>query len=196
MAPNDNSSSRTRRVPLAVTITRVLTLIAILAIGGYVALSPGVFYAPTPRIVLFLLVSILPAILFGSEIAATFEWKVGKLLMTATGVFASILILLLLLTWLSKPQQQIAVFHIVDESNQPVTNLDREGVIEIPLTAEGLSITRFVDGNTIVLIFPEQVGECTLRIKPSTRGPAFSGPVRYTGNREGTLVLGKNLISH
>lgn len=192
-SPQTTDTPNTLQPNLLITGARVTALLAILAVGGYVALSPSVFYAPTPRVVLYLLASILPAILFGSEIAATFQWKVGSLIITAAGVFASILILLFFLTWLSKPQQQIAVFHIVDENNQPVANLDREGAIEIPLTSEGLSVTKFVDNNTVVLIFPEQVGECMLRVRPSSRGPTFSGLVRYSGNRETQLVLGKNL---
>src|SRR5207237_6630204 len=97
MAPNNQSPEQpgTPNPGLLMTVTRIVTLLAILLVGGYVALSPAVFYAPTPRIVLYLLVAILPAILFGSEIAASFRWEMKGLVITATDVFASILILLL-----------------------------------------------------------------------------------------------------
>jgi hypothetical protein len=159
----------------------------------YVALSPSVVYAPVPKVVLFLLVSLLPAVLFGAEAASRFQLKMGGFVFATAGAAAVSLGTLLLLTHLSKPQQQIAVFHVFDENGAPVNNLDRQGAVEVPLTSLGISITRFIDGNTVVLIFPEQVGDCDLRIKPLSIGKTYSGKVRYGGNRESELRFGTHL---
>ena len=196
MSPDTTHAPLKRRVSNGNPINmglRIVTLFAVMAVGVYVALSPSVVYAPTPKIILYLLISLLPAILFSAEIAATFEFRTKGLIMTATGVFASILILLWVLTWLSKPEREIAVFHILDEQSQPVGNLDRDGAVEIPLTDQGLHVTKFIDRNTIVLLFPPDVGACTLRVRPSVNGPTYSGTINYAGNRESTLQLGKHL---
>lgn len=191
---SDNTSGRKHNSPASlISIVRVVASIAILGVGIFVALSPGLIYAPAPKIVLYCLISFLPAILFGAEAVSKFELKLPGFAITAFGAAALSFGFLMLLTYLTKPQQQIAVFHVLDESRQPITNLDREGVLEVPITDQGLSITRFVDGNTIILIFPEQVGECLIRIRPSSRGVSYSGKISYSGNRESELILGKNL---
>lgn len=175
------------------SILRIVVVFAGLGLGMYVALSPGVVYAPVPRVVLFALISLLPAVLFGAEAASRFQLKFGGFVFATAGAAAVSLGTLMLLTYLSKPQQQIAVFHVFDENGTPVNNLDRSGAVEVPVTSQGISITRFIEGNTVVLIFPEQVGECDLRIKPLSMGKTYSGKVRYSGNRESELRLGTHL---
>jgi len=185
-----------RRYDRYLSIIRIIVVLAALALGIYVALSPGIVYAPVPRVILFLLVSLLPAVLFGAEAASRFELKIPGFVFATAGAAAVSLGILVTLHHLSKPQQQIAVFHILDEEGQPVTNLDRQGAVQVPLTNEGISITPFVDGNTIVLIFPEQVGECEIRVRPISMGKTYSGKVSYSGNRESALRLGTHLRSN
>ena len=38
--------------------------------------------------------------------------------------------------------------------------------VDVLLTKQGIQVTKFVDNNSIVLIFPEQVDECECRIRP------------------------------
>ena len=71
--------------------------------------------------------------------------------------------------------------------------LDRSGAVELQLSNQALVVTRFIDGNNIVLIFPEQVGEVDMLVKPLLAGPTYFGKVSYAGNRQSELMLGRDL---
>lgn len=175
------------------TYVRLGISILILCVGLYVALSPSLVYAPVPKVVLFCLISFLPAILFGAEAAAKFDLHLPGFAFTTAGAAAIALGTLLLLSHLAQPEQQISVFRIVDEHRQPVLGLDREGAVEVQLSDTAMTVTKFIDGNHVVLIFPEQVGECDMLVKPLLSGPTYSGKVGYAGNRQSELVLGQDL---
>lgn len=175
-------------------MVRIVVLVLILFVGIIVALSPSLVYAPTPRVVLYFLISLLPAILFGAEATSKFQFKLPGFCFTTAGVFAACLGTLFVLTNLSKPEEKIAVFQVFDENGQAVP-LDWDGALEVPITDRGLTVSRFVSGNTVILIFPEQVSEVELRIKRLSTGPAFSGTVGYAGSRTSKLFLGKQLKS-
>jgi len=176
------------------TILRVVTVPLILILAFYVALSPNLVYAPVPRIILYFLVSLLPAILLSAESAARFELSIKNFYFFTTGAAAIMFALLFILTWLSKPEQQIAVYHVFDQQGQRV-ELDKfEDAVDIPVTREGYSVTKFVDRNTIVVIFPEQVGEVELTIcRFISCEQRYSGKIGYAGNREANLILGRDL---
>lgn len=176
-------------------LVRVIAILAILGLAIYVALAPNVIYAPTPRVVLFTLVALLPAILLGAEAATRFEFKLLGLIFTTAGVFAAFLGLLFLLNYLSKPSEQIAVYQVIDEQNDPV-RLDWDGAINVAPTERGLSVTRFIEGNTVILIFPEQVGQVEMSVKKSESSPTYSGLVNYAGTRTLKLKLGDQLKSN
>ena len=171
---------------------RTIIILLILLLGFYVALSPGVVYAPTPKVVLYLLMSLLPAILFGAEAVSKFKLQLRGFIFTTTGAFAACLGLLVLLTYLSKPEEMIAVYQVLDENRQPVS-LDWEGALQVSVTERGLTITKFVEGNTMVLIFPEQVGQAEVQVKRSPSGSIYSGQVSYAGSRTSKLYLGEQL---
>jgi|SRR6185436_132026 len=175
------------------TYARLGIAVLILLLGLYVALSPSIIYAPVPKIVLLCLISFLPAILFGAEAAAKFDLKLPGFAFTTAGAAAIALGTLLLLSHLTKPEQQIAVYRIVDEQRQPVLGLDREGAVEVQLSNQALAVTKFIDGNNIVLIFPEQVGEVEMLVRPSLTGPTYFGKVSYAGNRQSELMLERDL---
>ena len=172
----------------------IITLI--LGAALYVALSPNLVYAPVPKVVLFCLIGFLPAILFGTEATSRFNLQLGWFAFTTTGAVAVIFGMLFGLTYLAKPQQQIAVYRIVDEHGQPVLGLDRNGVLDVHLSNNALTVTKFIDGNNLILIFPEQVGECDILVKPLSVGPTYFGKVSYAGNRRAELILGKDLTTH
>lgn len=171
---------------------QIVVTILVFFVVIYILYFPNVVYTPTQKTVLFFLISILPAILFGSKIKATFQLKLRYFCFTTAGVLAGCLGTLIVLYTISKPEEQIAIFHIFDESEQEV-NLDWKGSLEILTTDRGLTVTKFVDGNTIVLIFPEQVEEAKLYVKPTSIGPTYKGIVSYAGSRQSILFLGKEL---
>jgi hypothetical protein len=173
-------------------ILKIIVIALILLLGIYVALSPELVYAPTPRIVLYFLICFLPSLLLGAEATSRFKLKLPGFAFTTAGACAVCFGALLLMTNLSKPEEKIAVFQIYDEKNEPVP-LDWSGALEIPVTAKGLSVTKFVDGNSLILVFPEQVGQVELRVKKSISSQTYSGEVTYAGSRTSKLILGQQL---
>lgn len=171
---------------------KIIVIVAILSLGIYVALSPGVVYAPTPRIVLYFLICFLPSLLLGAEATSRFELQLPGFVFTTAGACAICFGALLLVTHLAKPEEKIAVYQIYDEHNEPVA-LDWDGAIDIPITAQGLSVTRFIDRNSVIVIFPEQVSLVEIRIKKSYTGHTYTGNISYSGNRTAKIVLGESL---
>jgi hypothetical protein len=174
------------------TAVKIICILLILGLGLFVALSPGVVYASTPKIVLFFLISFLPGLLLGAEASSRFNFRLFGFAFTTAGACAVCFGSLWLLTHLSKPEEKIAVYQIYDENNDPVA-LDWQGAFEVLVTSQGLTVTKFIDGNNTVLIFPEQVGSVEVRVKKAPIGPAYSGTVGYAGNRTSKLFLGKQL---
>ncbi|MCB2206208.1 hypothetical protein KQI65_15805 [bacterium] len=167
--------------------------VIIVALGLYVSLSPTIVYAPTSRVVLFLLIAILPAILFGAEAASRFKMELKGFLFTTTGSFAACLGLLFLLNYLAKPEEAIAVYNIFDKNGQEIA-IDWDGAIEIDLTERGLAVTKFVEENTVILVFPEQVGRVQVAIRRALQDQPYIGYLTYAGSRTARLVLGEDLV--
>ncbi len=173
-------------------VIKIIAIILILALGLYVAVSPDLVYAPTPKIILYLLISFLPALLLGAEAASRFKLKFRNFVFTTAGACAVCLGVLVVLTYLSKPQEKIAVYQIYDENKIPVA-LDWSGAINIPVSHQGLTVTNFVEGNTVILIFPEQAGKIEMQVKKSPSGKMYTGDVSYSGSRTSKLYLSKDL---
>ena len=164
----------------------------VLVVAVYVAIAPRVVYAPVPRTVLFFLLSVLASVTISSEIASRFELNLPGFCFATGGAAAVCFAMLGFLTHLSKPAEKIAVFHVNDEKNNPV-DLQIPGAIDVLLSATGLQVTKFVDRNTLVLIFPEQVEEVELRVKKTNLVSPYFGRVGYGGSRQTTLKLGEHL---
>lgn len=173
-------------------IVRNISTIGILLLAIYVALVPNIVYAPTSRVVLFLLVSILPAVLLSAESKTRFKLQLPGVIITAFGAIAIVFGLLFVLDYLSKPQVQIALYQIVDEDDNALM-LDFDGAVNVPPTPNGLLVNKFVQGNMVVLIFPEQVGQTEIQVKKSPTESVYKGQVDYAGSRRLTLQLGKDL---
>lgn len=177
-------------------VVQTIALISILGLAIYVVFAPNVVYAPTSRIVLFLLVALLPAILLGAKGATTkVDVKLPTFLISATGAAALFLAALFFLDYLSKPEEKIAVYEIIDEKGEPLA-VDWDGAIKVSVTERGLSVTKFVDGNTVILIFPEQVGQAEMQVKKSPLDVTYTGHVNYAGTRTLKLKLGDELKSN
>lgn len=165
---------------------------AILALGGYIALTPGISYAPTPRVILFFIISTIPALLFGSEIKSHFKVTLPGFIFSVAGAGAIFFGALFILDHLAKPEEQIAVFSIYDEDGEELI-IDAPGILEVKDTQSGLVVNDFVKRNTLVLIFPEQVTEVEVAIRKIAGSKAYRGVLRYSGNRQMNLTLGKDL---
>jgi hypothetical protein len=185
-----NPAPKCPELEKATHIVRLVATVLILLAALLVALSPGVVYAPVPKVILFTLVAILPGVLFGAEVLArtNFTLNLGVASLSAVGVGALFFGLFYMMTQFAKPEQQLAVFYVVDKQGQPV-NLDLGGAVRPRLSATGLPVKLFVDGNALVINFPEQVPEVTLDIQEIANGPVVSKTVGYAGNRERTIVL-------
>jgi hypothetical protein len=179
--------------PVEMRALRIVVAVVCLLLAVFVALKPDITFAPVPKIVLYLLVSLLPAILFAGEATARFNLSLPVFTATATGAAAIVLITLLVLTHLTKAEEQIAVFRIEDEDGRALKGLQRSGAVEIPRLPNGLSITPIVEDNTIVVIFPEQTPTVDLLVTPVRNGPVYQGKVSYAGNRQTMLKLGRDL---
>jgi hypothetical protein len=166
-------------------------ILSILVLAVYVTLWPNVVYAPTPRIVLYFLMSVFLAIVLGTEAAANFRFTLPGFAITCAGAAGAVFGLLFLLTYLSKPEEKIAVFHVYDENGGEV-NLQFRDALKVLTTQSGETVTHFEDGNTLVFIFPEQVAEVELQVRSTSTGPVYSGTVGY-GRRKPKLQLGDDL---
>ncbi len=176
----------------AMTALKIITGILILLVGVFVSLNPNVVYAPTPRVILLFLIAILPGLLFGFEAVSQFEFRLPGFVFTTAGAFAACLGALVVMDHLAKPEEKISVFRIVDSNGESV-NLDADSAVDVPVTQNGLVVTKFVNRDAVILIFPEQVGSAELKIKPNGNGPTYTGDVTYAGSRRYKLTLGKDL---
>jgi hypothetical protein len=173
-------------------IVRIVVMLAILAVAVYVALSPRIVYAPQPRVVLYFLLSVLLSVLLGAEAVAQLRLELPGFCFVSASATAVCFAMLWVLNHLSKPNEKIAAFRIVDETGKPV-NLELKGAIDVPITPGGLRVTTLTTGNTVVLIFPEQVGEAEIHVWKVVGGPVYTGTVSYAGSRTTTLRFGDAL---
>ncbi len=173
--------STATRTEVGMSILRIITTLVILGLGVYVALSPGLVYAPTPRAVLFLFVAILPAILLADVATAHFEWKLLGFVATGGGSFAVMIIVLVALTYFTTSTDQVAVFQLYRESGREVKGLYRDGVVTLH-TPEGQPIDPYVHENSIAVIFPDGTTSCTVEVRLSD--DLYTGELTYYGMRK------------
>lgn len=180
------------RMPPPRTLVVVETIAIVVGLGAalYVALNPSLVYAPAPRAVLFTLVSLIPALLVGSQAAAHLRLEWRGFAFTTAGASALCLALIFILDRISAPEEKIAVYKVVDEQFRGVT-LEPDGALEIFPLSGALEITHFHEANTLVAIFPEQVGDCLVRVRYA--GEFYQGTIAYTGSRKAILQIGEHL---
>jgi len=171
---------------------RIICTLTVLGLMVYVVLSPTLVYAPAPKVILFFLAASFLAIITGAEATAKFELKLPGFVAVTTGTAAICLTTLLTLVHFAKPEQQIAVYNVIDENNRPV-NLNWDGAIALSPSQTGLVANLFVKGNTLILIFPEQLGEQEVSIKKTSDGKPYVGILSYAGSRSTRRKLGEDL---
>ena len=164
----------------------------ILALGCFVALYSDLIFSPTRRIVLFFVLAVVPALLFGSEATARFELKLPGYVFAVTGSGAIFFGAIYLMDHLAKPEERIAVYYFIDENGQNLL-VDADGILEVKQAEGGLTVTQFVDGNTCVLIFPEQVEKVPIEVRKFPQGRVYRTELSYVGTRTSYLQLGKDL---
>lgn len=164
----------------------------ILALLVFIAVSPGITYAPVPRVVIFLLASIFPALLISTTAATKFQLKAGGLLFVTTGASAFFMGVLVLLAHLAKPELQVVQFEVVDKAGERV-NMAPYYALTIHANPSGLSVTHFIKGSSVIFVFPEQLVEQRVGVKLSSDGPTYNGVVSYAKRPEGPLQIGKHL---
>jgi hypothetical protein len=167
-------------------------ILVVFGLGIYVALVPGITFAPTPRVVLFFIISTIPALLFGSEIQSRFQVSLPGFIFSVAGAGAIFFGALFLLDHLAKPEVRIAVFSFYDEDGEELY-IDAPGILEVKDTHLGLSVNNFSKKNTLILIFPEQVPEVEVAVRKIFGGKVYRRNLSYSGNRKMNLTLGKEL---
>ncbi len=157
---------------------------AILILALIVALNPNVAYAPTPRVILYFLMSVFPAIIFAGELQAKFEFTVGKFVAAGSGVFAAMLILLLTLDYLTKVELPVTVYEVVraDDNTKPYA-IDGPGAVMVESDSKGRSATVFTKANQLLVIFHKESPKAYLKIR-GPDGAMQSLPVVYSGSHE------------
>jgi len=172
------------------TFARIGAACVILVVMIIVVFHPDISYAPVPRVLLFCLAGMMFGMFLGAEATSRFEMRLPGFLFVTGGAAAVGIGVLFLLNYLAKPDIQIAVFSVVDESDNKV-GLEWDGAIE--LEGSPLIANYFVKQHQVVLIFPEQHVKQVVRIRKSPSDKQYLGTVSYAGNRELVLKLGRDI---
>jgi hypothetical protein len=173
-------------------ILRIVSVAVILGLMAYVAISPAATYAPVPRLMLFMLASSAIAIFLGAEASTRLRLKLPGFALVTAGTAALGFAFLFYLTHALKPDLQVAIYQIQDETGRDL-RVDVAGAVqlyEIPTGRPGFFIAQ---GHHLVITFPELVPEQTIRIRKTTDGEYYRGKVSYAGTRQMSLRLGTDL---
>lgn len=174
------------------TWVSVLAILVALGVGVAVVFVPGLVYTPPQKVVVFFLLALCPALLLADRASARFEMKLPGMVFTATGAAAILFGSLFALDHLAKPQQQIAVFEVLDDLRNPYP-LDSSEFRLHPDHSTGLVPTRFIDGSTLVLMFPQQLPAVTVSLTDPLSRKTYRGTITYAGNLTSDLIVGKDL---
>ena len=173
------------------TIIDYALLVGILAFGVVIVAHPGLVLAPAPRVTLYFILSVAPAYLLAKNVQAQLELKMGPMMAVLGGSFAAFVTLLFVLTHLTKPEVQIAVYNVFakEDGVEMEVNLEGKDVVQVLRSGSGANVDSYVDGNTLILIFPEQVSEAEVQIRWPVSGPVYTEKLTYAGTRSSRLVL-------
>lgn len=166
--------------------------IVILALLVFVALHPEASYAPVPRVILFLLASIFPAILIATTAATRFQLELKGFAFVSTGASAFFLGVLFAISYLAKPALQVIAFDVIDERGGKV-NLSPSYAFEVSASMQGLKANYYIKGNSVVMIFPEQVVEQKITVKLAPDAPEYFATVNYAKPPANGLRIGTEL---
>jgi hypothetical protein len=165
---------------------------AILALLVFVALNPQLAYAPVPRVILFLLAAVFPALLIATTATTKLQLHAKGFLFVTSGASAFFVALLLLLSYISKPDLQVLMFSVVDENGDKI-NLSPYYAFTLEPNSSGLVANHFIKSNSVVMIFPEQLVEQRFSIKLASDGKAYFGAVNYAKRPTEALKIGRDM---
>lgn len=192
-APADDAKASTNEAAISQALmarVEVLTIAVGLTAALFVVFNPVLFHAPAPRAVLFMLVSMVPALLIGSRAVTTFQLKLPGFMLASTGATAVCLGFVLVLHHIAAPDEKIAMFKVVDAAENKIT-LEPDGALEIRPMRGAIDLIPIRQGNTLVVVFPSQVGECVIKVRYA--GEYYRGVITYAGARETQLKIGQEL---
>jgi hypothetical protein len=169
-----------------------IAALAILALLVFVATNPQLAYAPVPRVVLFLLAAVFPALLIATTATTKLQLRAKGFLFVTSGASAFLVALLLLLNHIAKPELQVLMFSVVDDSGEKV-NLSPYYAFTLEPNPSGLLVNHFLKGNAVVMIFPEQLVEQNISVKLAGDGKAYFGSVNYARKPTEPLKVGREL---
>ena len=172
---------------------RITTNLAVLFLMIWVAFSPQISYANTPKTILFFLASIWFAIQVGTEATTRFKLEFPGFLFVTTGSAALCLGTLWVLTALSNPGVQVGVYEVLDEKGNPL-NLEPDYAFTLGEgSKDGVQARYFINGNRLALIYPEQVVSQSITIKKSLAGERYVGVLSYAGEVVQRIRLGTQI---
>jgi hypothetical protein len=67
-------------------------------------------------------------------------------------------------------------------------------MLKTNISDSGLKVTELVTGNSLILIFPEQVSQVEIDVWKLMNDKPYRGTLSYAGTRQSRLNLGKELI--
>lgn len=135
-----------------------------LGVVVYVALQPSLAYAQTPKMVLFFVVSLLAAIVLASRlnpVEAQLEIKTKQIAFTAGGATAVLFALLILLAYLTTPEEHAMVLSFEEESGQAMS-LDAN---VLKVTAGGREPSLCAEGERAYVLFRDNMPTLSIRLQ-------------------------------
>lgn len=157
-----------------------------------VAVNPQLAYAPAPRVILFLLASVFPALLIATTASTSLHLEAKGFVFTTAGASAFFLATMLILNYLAKPELQVVAFDVVDSEGEKV-NLNPNYAFTVESNPNGLVANAFVKGGSVILIFPEQLAEQRISIRPASNSKSYTGVVNYARRPSEALKIGRDL---
>jgi len=171
-------------------LVKIVAILTILIVTVYIVLHPYISYLQTPRIVLFFLISMLPAILLGSEVTNHFELKLPAFILTTTGAAAVFFGALMLLVYFSKEDQKFAVYNVYNESRSSFS-LEFQN---IAIEGGNVKTDYFTKQNHLLVIFPPGIDMLKMEMHNSANNRGYNCSISYSGNKErDSLIIGKDL---
>lgn len=159
-----------------ITKTANISLETLLVVSIFILMIVVIFcpisYGPIQETVLFLVSSILVALMFGKYSKSKFKMKIGVFTATTTGSAALIFIAMLLLTNISTPKTSIGVYTLVDKLSNPLI-FDAK-LIKIAPDSRMQVPTYYVNDNTLIVVFPNANEVYKITYKEQTK------QIRYT----------------
>lgn len=144
-----------------------IVCLAAIGVALHVSFNPNVMYPTAGRAMLYALFAVMVAIVIGRESAVYLKVKGPGVVLVAAGAFAAFLVTLYALDHIAKPHFTASVYKVYrDEvTREPV--LLRESLSwEVQSSSSApVDLTHYVDGNTLVIIFPDQAPEARLTIR-------------------------------